>query len=135
VIGFCKLAILDMRLLIAIALAVVTLVALAISEHAQKLAPSRVSRFEGRTRPVRSLAFVLDGSLLATAGNDGMLGHWTVATGRRRVTVDSQRFNVRIVAFSPDVQTLVVATLDDDVRLCDLADLLRAQSASNASVM
>ena len=81
--------------------------------------------FAGHARSVNSVAFSPDGSLLATAGNDGMLGLWTVATGQRRHSLDSQATCLRTVAFSPDGRTLVLATEDDDdVRLWDVAELL-----------
>jgi WD40 repeat protein len=90
--------------------------------------------FEGHTRPVNSVAFSPDGSLLATAGNDGMLGLWTVATGRRQASLDGQAMNLRTVAFSSDGRTLALATGDDDdVRLWDVAEILRARSGSNSA--
>ena len=99
------------------------------------LGTGRVCRlFEGHSRSVNSVAFSPDGSLLATASNDGTLGLWTVATGRRRASLDGQAMYLRTVTFSPDGQTLALATGDDDdVRLWDLAEVLRSQSGSNSA--
>ena len=87
------------------------------------------SRFIGEhARQVSSLAFSPDGVLLATIGDDGMLGLWTVATGERRVTLDVNATWLRFVAFSPDGRTLILVTGDDDdIKVCDLAELLGAR--------
>ena len=80
--------------------------------------------------------FPRDGSLLATAGNDVMVGLWTVATGQRWVSLDGQATWLPTVMFSPDGRTLVQASGDDDdIRLWDLADLLRAMPERNSSVL
>ena len=86
----------------------------------------RVCRvFAGHAQTVNSVAFSPDGLLLATAGNDGMLALWTVATGQRRLSLDGQATCLRTVAFSADGRTLLLATEDDDdIRLWDLANLL-----------
>jgi WD40 repeat protein len=81
--------------------------------------------FVGHARSVISVAFSPDGLLLATAGNDGALGLWTVATGQRRVRLDAQATWLQTVAFSADGRTLVLATgNDDDLRLWDVVKLL-----------
>ena len=87
--------------------------------------PRRVLR--GHARSVISVAFSPDGALLATAGNDGMIGLWTVATGHR-IELDAQATWLRVVAFSPDGQLLVLATGDDDdLRFWDVARLVHAR--------
>jgi WD40 repeat protein len=99
------------------------------------LKTGRVCRsFEGHARPVNSIAFSPDGSLLATAGNDGMLGLWTVATGRRRASLNGQAMYLRTVAFALDGQLLALATGDDDdVRLWDVVELIRPKSGTNSA--
>ena len=96
------------------------------------LQSGRVCRlFEGHSRSVTSLAFSVDGSLLATVGNDGTLGLWTVATGVRRLSLNGNAAWLQTVAFSPDGQTLALATgNDDDIRFWNLAELLRPQRGS-----
>ena len=74
---------------------------------------------------MNSVAFSPDGSLLATAGNDGLIGIWVVATGDRCVSLDGHAHSVGTVAFSPDGLTIALATLDDDdVRLWTVAEIL-----------
>jgi WD40 repeat protein len=84
----------------------------------------RVSRvLAEHTRSVNSVAFSPDGSLLATAGNDGMLGLWKVDTGQRRASLDGQALSRRTVAFSPDGRILALTTWDDDdVRLWNASE-------------
>ncbi len=89
---------------------------------------------EGHSRPVNSIAFSADGSLLASVGNDGTLGLWTVATGVRRLSLNVGATWLRTVAFSPDGQTLALATGDDDdIRFWDLAELLQPERGSRST--
>ena len=99
------------------------------------LKSGRVCRLlEGHSRPVNSLAFSGDGSLLATVGNDGTLGLWTVATGVRRLSLNGNAMWLQTVAFSPNGQTLALATGDDDdIRFWDLAELLPPEPGSRST--
>jgi WD40 repeat protein len=79
------------------------------------LSTSRKCRiFARQTRAVNTVAFSPDGSLLATAANNGLVGLWTVATGQGRLSLDGQGTLLRTVAFSPGTRTLVLATGDDE---------------------
>lgn len=85
----------------------------------------RIRYVLGHALPVNSLAFSPEGLLLATAGNDGFITLWSVATGERRASVDTQARSLRAVAFSPDGRTIALATLDDDdIRLWNLSEVL-----------
>jgi WD40 repeat protein len=101
------------------------------SEHYVRLWDLKTQKvcrvFVGHSRSVNSVAFSPDGSLLATAGSDGMLGLWTIETGQRLLSLESQATCLRYVAFSPDAGTLILATEDDDdIRFWDVAELLAA---------
>ena len=90
----------------------------------------------GHARFVKSIAFSPDGALMATAANDGTLGLWKVATGERLVSLDGRATSLQKVAFSPDGRTLVLATWDDDdLRLWDVAAILRLPPGQKSSPM
>jgi WD40 repeat protein/type II secretory pathway predicted ATPase ExeA len=86
-------------------------------------AEAKVIRFQpgchvGR---VHGLAAAADGSLLATAGEDGTTTIWTGDLTVRVATLDSHLGPVRAVAFSPDGTRLATAGEDRTVRIWTLA--------------
>jgi WD40 repeat protein len=78
-------------------------------------------RLPGRTGPVLSVAFSLDGRILATGSGDGTARLWDSATGRPRATLTSHTDAVTSVAFSPDGRTLATGSGDGTARLWDTA--------------
>ncbi|WP_243717327.1 protein kinase [Actinomadura sp. KC345] len=78
--------------------------------------------FAGHTDSVYSLAFSLDGKLLATGSSDGTIRLWEVATHTpigHPLTGHHQ--NIDSVAFSPDGKILASSSDDETVRLWDVA--------------
>ena len=59
---------------------------------------------------------------MATSGNDGRVGLWTVSTGAQQESLDGQGTSLNRVAFSPDGLTLVATGSDNHIRVWDFSD-------------
>jgi hypothetical protein len=70
---------------------------------------------------VNAVALSPDGRLLTSAGADGVVRVWEVATGRLRLSLAGHRGPVASVAFSRDGQALASAGADMTALLWDLA--------------
>jgi G protein beta subunit-like protein len=82
---------------------------------------TRLGEFAGHPTTVWGVKFSPDGTLLATAGYDGLVRIWDVATRQPKRDLEKHKGWVRAVAFSPDGARLVTASSDTTARLWDCA--------------
>jgi WD40 repeat protein len=72
--------------------------------------------------PVRAVSFSPDGRRLASAGADGTVKMWDVATGQEMLTLErGHPSGISRVAFSPDGRRLASSSSDGTVKMWDVA--------------
>lgn len=76
---------------------------------------------EGHRGSVQGCAFAPDGKTLATAGDDGTIRLWDLATGKERLRLSIEWGKFHSVAFSPDGRQLVSSSSDCWIRFWDIA--------------
>jgi WD40 repeat protein/DNA-binding SARP family transcriptional activator len=82
--------------------------------------PTWISTLHGHTDRVNNLAFSPDGSLLASASNDGTVRRWDPATALRiGPPLKGHNSLVRAIAYSPDAKTLASGGFDGAIFLWD----------------
>jgi WD40 repeat protein len=86
-----------------------------------------VTRFEGHTSSVLSVALSPDGRWALAGALDRTVRLWELATGKAVWTFEGDDAAVRCVAFSPDGRRIVSAALDGTLRSWTLSGILPAQ--------
>jgi WD40 repeat protein/serine/threonine protein kinase len=75
----------------------------------------------GHTGSVLSVAFSVDGKLLASGGDDGTVRLWEGSAGQALATFQGHRGSVTSVSFAPDGRALASAGKDGMLKIWDLA--------------
>jgi WD40 repeat protein len=78
--------------------------------------------FTGHTDAVRDVFFSADGKGLISAGHDGTIRQWDVATGRQRRPALTQKAGIICMAIAPDGRHAATGGYDGLLRLWDLRE-------------
>ncbi|MFQ5941957.1 MAG: WD40 repeat domain-containing protein [Anaerolineales bacterium] len=92
-----------------------------ISTHGEG-APSPQNAINGHNGPITDLIFSPDGSLIATASQDGSIRIWDATDGSPLRTFTDHRGGVNSIAFSPNGQLMVSGSDDRTAMLWSVAD-------------
>jgi len=84
------------------------------------VAGKETQRIQGDSACVRCAAFSPDGKTIATAGDNGIVYLWEVATGQRRDRLIGHKGPIRFVAFAPNGLQLASGGEDHTVLIWDL---------------
>ncbi|MCP4261995.1 MAG: protein kinase [Planctomycetes bacterium] len=79
----------------------------------------KIATLGGHGAYVNSAAFMPDGQVLATTGNDGTLRFWDIATTEELANINAHSAWIYDMALSPDGAVLATGSADSTIRLWD----------------
>lgn len=77
---------------------------------------------DAHSDPVTSVHFIRDGSIIVSGSHDGSCKIWDAGTGAcLKTVIDDKKPSVSCSMFSPNGKFILLATLDDSLKLCNYA--------------
>ncbi|KAG6525745.1 COMPASS-like H3K4 histone methylase component WDR5B [Zingiber officinale] len=81
-----------------------------------------VKTIEAHNEPVTSVHFIRDGSIIVSGSRDGSCKIWDAVSGAcLKVLIDDKTPAVSFAKFAPNGKFILIATLDDTLKLCNYA--------------
>ncbi|BAF21969.1 COMPASS-like H3K4 histone methylase component WDR5B [Oryza sativa Japonica Group] len=81
-----------------------------------------VRAIDAHSEPVTSVHFIRDGSIIVSGSHDGTCKIWDAGTGScLKTVIDEKKPAVSFSMFSPNGKFILVAALDDTLKLCNFA--------------